>query len=130
MPGNGITNREQLFRDAEGNPMLSSSGLEISLKDFAVTSLSDGLTDFSINIDSEMLCRLLGEAEHWDNKTTNMTGAEPPPLKRKYRQRTPEDQLTVSDEERFVEEERRVRIKTEKLDKRYGEEGVSAEEST
>lgn len=35
----------------------------------------------------------------------------------------------MSDEEKVIEEERRMRRKTEKADKSYGEEGLSAEES-
>ena len=78
-------------------------------------------------IDSETLCKLLGEAENWDNKAITMQGAKPPQFKRKWRPQTPPEQLTFSDEEKFVEEERRARRKSEKLDKPYNEESISGE---
>jgi len=55
---------------------------------------------------------------------------KPVRIKRKYRQRTPDEQLTMSDEEKVIEEERRMRRKTEKADKSYGEERLSAEASS
>ncbi|CZR64903.1 uncharacterized protein PAC_14803 [Phialocephala subalpina] len=121
----------QLFRDAEGNHLISpSSSLKLSLKDFAIEEVTQGVPDSSIVIDSKTLCKLLGEAENWDNKTITMQGAKPPRFKRKWRPQTPPEQLTFSDEEKFVEEERRVRRKSEKLDKPYDEEGVLAEDSS
>lgn len=51
-------------------------------------------------------------------------------MKRKYRQRTPDEQLTMSDEKKVIEEERRMRRKTEKADKSYGEEELSAKTSS
>jgi hypothetical protein len=80
-------------------------------------------------IDFKTLCKLLGEVENWDNKTITIQGAEPPQFKRKWRLQTPPEQLTFSDKEKFVEEERQVRRKSEKLDKPYHEEGVFAEDS-
>lgn len=127
----GSTDTEQLFRDAEGNHLLSpSSSLKLSLKDFAIEEVTHGVPDLPIVIDSKTLCKLLGEAENWDNKTITMQGAKPPQFKRKWRPQTPPEQLTFSDEEKFVEEERRVRRKSEKLDKPYNEDGVFAEDSS
>jgi hypothetical protein len=125
------TDTEQLFRDAEGNHLLSpSSSLKLSLKDFAIEEVTNGVPDLPIVIDSKTLCKLLGEAENWDSKTITMQGAKPPQFKRKWRPQTPPEQLTFSDEEKFVEEERRVRRKSEKLDKPYNEDGVFAEDSS
>jgi len=125
------TDTEQLFRDAEGNHLLiPSSSLKLSLKDFAIEEVTYGIPDLPIVIDSKTLCELLGEAENWDNKTMTMQGAKPPPFKRKWRPQTPPEQLTFSDKEKFVEEERRVRRKSEKLDRPYNEEGVVAEDSS
>jgi len=73
---------------------------------------------------------LLAEAEKWNDKSTLIQGVMPARIKRKYRQRTPEEQLTMSDEEKVMEEERRMRRKTEKTDKSHGEEGLSAEASS
>ncbi|KAH6668978.1 hypothetical protein B0J14DRAFT_674532 [Halenospora varia] len=121
----------QLFRDAEGNHLLSpSSGLKLSLKDFAIEEVTHGVPDLPIVIDSKTLCKLLGEAENRDNKTMTMQGAKPPRFKRKWRPQTPPEQLTFSDEEKFVEVKRRVRRKSEKLDKPYNEEGVFAKDSS
>ncbi|KAG0653111.1 hypothetical protein D0Z07_9397 [Hyphodiscus hymeniophilus] len=126
-----FSDTEQLFRNAEGNHLLSpSSSLNLSLKDFAIEEVTHGVPDLPIVIDSRTLCKLLSEAENWDNKTMTMQGAKPPPFKRKWRPQTPPEQLTFSDEERFVEEERRVRRKSEKLDKPYNEEGVFAKDSS
>ncbi len=113
---------KQLFRDAEGNPILSSSGLVIPLNNFAVQALSNGLPDSSVVIDPETLCTLLAKAEKWNDKSTLLQGIKPAPIKRKYRQQTPDEQLTMSDEEKIVEEERRMQRKAEKADKSYGEE--------
>jgi len=116
----------ELFRDAEGSPILSSSGLELPLNNFAVQALTKGLPDSSVIVDPGTLCTLLAKAERWNDKSTLLQGVKPARIKRKYRQRTPDEQLTMSDEEKVVEEERRMRRKTEKADKSYGEEGLSA----
>jgi hypothetical protein len=60
----------------------------------------------------ETLCTLLAEAEKWNDKSTLLQGVKPARIKRKYRQRTPDEQLTMSDEEKIIEEERRIRRKT------------------
>lgn len=73
---------------------------------------------------------MLAEAEKWNDKSTLLQGVKPARIKRKYRQRTPDEQLTMSDEERITEEERRIRRKTEKEDKPYGGEGLSVEASS
>ena len=57
----------------------------------------------------ETLCTLLAEAEKWNDKSTLLQGVKPAGIKRKYRQSTPDEQLTMSDEEKFKEEERRIR---------------------
>ncbi|TAQ83685.1 hypothetical protein B7494_g7995 [Chlorociboria aeruginascens] len=119
----------ELFRDAEGNPILSSPGLELPLDNFAVPALSNGLPDCSVIVGPETLCRLLAKAEEWDNKTRLHLGIKPASLKRKHRQITPEEQLTMSDEEKVIEEEQRAERKTEMADKSYTEEGSSAEAS-
>ncbi|CZR67846.1 uncharacterized protein PAC_17745 [Phialocephala subalpina] len=125
------TDTEQLFRDAEGNDLLSpSSGLKLSLKDFAIEEIIHGVPDLPIVIDSKPWYKLLGEAENWDNKTMTMQGAKPPRFKRKWRPQTPPEQPIFSDEEKFVEVERRVRRNSEKLDIPYNEEGVFAEDSS
>jgi hypothetical protein len=68
----------------EGNRLFSlSSGLKLSLKDFAIDAITRGVPNSSIVIDSGPLCKLLGEAENWDNKTKTMQGAKPPRFKRK-----------------------------------------------
>jgi len=127
----GFTNTEQLFRDAKGNHLLSpSSSLKLSLKDLAIEEITHSVPDLPIVIDSETLCKLLGEAENWDNRTTTMQGAKPLRFKRKWPPQMPSEQLTLSDEEKLVEKERRVRRKSEKLDKPYNEEGASAEDSS
>lgn len=127
----GSTDIEQLFRDAEGNHLLSpSSGLRLSLKDFAIEEVTHGAPDLPIMIDSKTLCKLLGEAENWDNKTMTMQGAKPSRCKRKWRPQTPPEQLTFSDEEKFMEVKRWVRRKSEDLDKPYNKEGVFAEDSS
>ncbi len=55
----GSTDTEQLFRDAEGNHLLSpSSSLKLSLKDFAIEELTNGVPDLPIVIDAKTLCRL------------------------------------------------------------------------
>ena len=110
--------------------MLSSSGLKLPLDNFAVQALSDGLPDCSVTVSPETLCTLLAEAEKWNEKSTLLQGIKPARIKRKYRQRTPEEQLTMSDEERVREEERRIRRRTEKADKAYGEERMLAEASS
>jgi hypothetical protein len=126
--GKGSTDTDQLFRDAKGNHLLSlSSSLKLSLKDFAVEEVTRSVPDLSIMIDSETLCKLLGEAENWDNKAITMQGAKPPQFKRKWRPQTPPEQLTFSDEEKFLEEERQIRRKSEKLDKPYNEESIIGE---
>ena len=73
---------------------------------------------------------MLVEAEKWNDKSTLLQGVKPARIKRKYRQRTPDERLTMSDEEKVIEEERRIRRKTEKADKSYGDEGLSAEVSS
>jgi hypothetical protein len=73
---------------------------------------------------------LLAEAGKWNDKSTLLQGVKPTPIKRKYLHRTPDEQLTMSDEERVREEERRIRRKTEKADKSYSEERLSAEASS
>ena len=73
---------------------------------------------------------MLAKAEKWNDKSTLLQGVKPAQIKRKYRQGTPEEQLTMSDEEKVIEEERRMRRKTEKADKSYGEEGLEAEASS
>ncbi|CZT48682.1 uncharacterized protein RSE6_09421 [Rhynchosporium secalis] len=107
----------ELFRDSEGNPILSSSGLKLPLENFAVQALSDGLPDCSVIIGPEVLCTLLAKAEKWNGKSTLPQGVKPARIKRKYREITPEEQLTISDEERIREEERRIQRRTEKADK-------------
>jgi hypothetical protein len=127
----GLTNTYQLFRDAQGNPILSpTSGLELALKEFVIQEMADNIPDSSIVIDSETLCKLLGEAETWDQKTTTMQGAKPRPFKRKWRQKTPPEELGSSDEEKFKEAERRVRRKSERLDMPYDGERAPAEDSS
>ncbi|KAH6694907.1 hypothetical protein BKA61DRAFT_683601 [Leptodontidium sp. MPI-SDFR-AT-0119] len=76
----------ELFRDAEGNPILSSTGLELPLNNFAVQVLSNGLPDCSVIIGPETLCTLLAEAEKWHDKSISLEGVKPPRMKRKYRQ--------------------------------------------
>lgn len=121
----------ELFRDAEGNSILPSSGLELPLDNFAVQELSDRVPNSSVTIDSETLCALLAEAEKWNGKSTLLQGVKPARIKSKYRQRTPEEQLTLSDEEKVIEEERRMRrTTTEKADNSYSEEGLPAEVSS
>jgi hypothetical protein len=74
-------------------------------------------------IDSETLCRLLGEAEDWDQKTTTLQGVKKPrPFKRKWREKTPPEELRSSDEEKFKEAERWVRRKSEWLHLMVGRE--------
>jgi hypothetical protein len=73
---------------------------------------------------------LLAEVEKWNDKSILLQGVKPVRIKRKYRQRTPDEQLTISDEEKVIKEERRMRRKTEKADKSYSEEGLSAEASS
>jgi hypothetical protein len=70
---------------------------------------------------------LLDEAEKRYNKTTTKQGIKDPPIKRKRRRETPPEQLTISDEEKFAGEERRLRKKLKKLDRPYHEDGVPAE---
>ena len=125
-----IPDIEQVFRDAGGNPILSSSGLKLPLNNFAVQALSNGLPDSSVIVDPKTLCTLLAEAEEWNDKSTLLQGIMPAQLKRKYRQQTPDEQLTTSDEEKLVEKERRMQRKIEKADKSYGEERLSAEASS
>ena len=67
----------------------------------------------------ETLCTLLTEAERLNDKSTLLQGVNPAGIKRKYRQSTPDEQLTMSDEKKFKKEERRIRKKTEKADKSY-----------
>ncbi len=111
----GSTDAKQLFRDAEGNHLLSSSsGLKLSLKDFATEEVTHGVPDLPIVINSETLCKLLGDAENFYKETMTMQGVKPPPFKRKWCPQTPPEQLTFSDEEKFVEEERQVMRKLEK----------------
>ncbi|KAH8726976.1 hypothetical protein GQ44DRAFT_758501 [Phaeosphaeriaceae sp. PMI808] len=112
----------ELFRDAEGNPILSSSGLELPLDNFALQALSNGLPDCSVIVGPETLCTLLAKAEMWDCKARIPQGVGPASIKRKQREETPEEQLTMLDEEKFIEEERRVQRKTEKADKSFSEE--------
>jgi hypothetical protein len=60
----GLANTDDLFRDAQGNPVFSpTSSLELSLQDFVIQEIADNVPDTSVVIDSETLCRLLGEAE-------------------------------------------------------------------
>jgi hypothetical protein len=59
-----------------------------------------------------------------------MQGDKRLPFKRKRREATPPEELTLSDEEKFKKAELRVRRKTEKLDPSYGDEQVLAEESS
>jgi hypothetical protein len=73
---------------------------------------------------------VLAKAEKWNDKSILLQGVKPARIKRKYRRRTPDEQLTTSDEEKVIEEERRIRRKTEKVDKSYGEEGQPAEVSS
>ena len=119
-----ITDIEWLFRDAEANSILSSAGLELSLDNFAVQALSNGLSNCSVIVRSETLCTLLTEAEEWHDKSTILESVKSARMKRKHRQKTPKEQLTMSDEEKFVEKERRIRMKTEKKDEFYSEEGL------
>ncbi|KAF2761483.1 hypothetical protein EJ05DRAFT_536253 [Pseudovirgaria hyperparasitica] len=120
----------ELFRDAEGNPVRSSAGLELPLNNFATQALSDGLPECSVIVCPETLCKLLAKAEKWNDKSTLLQGVKPARIKRKYRQKTPEEQLTVSDEEKVIEEERRTLRKIEKADKSYGDESLSDEASS
>jgi len=120
-----------LFRDAQGNPVHPlTSGLELALKDFAVQEIANNVPDASILIDSETLCRLLAEAEDEDQQATAMQGAKPWPFKRKWREKTPPEELRSSDEEKFKEAERRVRKKTQMLDRPYGGEKAPVEGSS
>src|SRR5438045_3635706 len=65
----GLTKTNQLFRDAQGNPIFSpTSGLELALKDFVIQEIAGNVPDSSIVIDSETLCKLLSEAEDWYQK--------------------------------------------------------------
>jgi hypothetical protein len=75
---------------------------------FAVQALSNGLPDSSVIVDPETLCTLLAKAEKWNDKST-LQGIKPARIKRKYRQRTPAEQLTMSDEEKVIKEEDRRR---------------------
>jgi hypothetical protein len=95
-----------------------------------VQALTNGLPDSSIIVDPETLCTLLAKAERWNDKSTLLQGVKPARIKRKYRQQTPDEQLTMSDEEKVIEEERRMRRKRENEDKSYGDEGLSAEASS
>ena len=70
---------------------------------------------------------MLAKAEKWNDKSTLLQGVKPARIKRKYRQRMPDEQLTMSDEVKVKEDERRMRWKA---DKSYGEEGLLAEVSS
>jgi hypothetical protein len=89
-----------------------------------VQALTNGLPDSSLVVDPETLCKLLATAEEWNDKSTLLHGAKPAGIKRKYRQRASDEQLTMSDEEKVIEEERRIPKKTDNADKSYGEEGL------
>jgi hypothetical protein len=66
----------------------------------------------------------LGEAEAQYKIVKTKQGPKPQAFKRKRREATPPEELTLSDEEKVKEAERRVRRKTEKLDPSYGDEQV------
>lgn len=76
-------------------------------------TLSNRLPDCSVIVGPETLCTLLADAEKWNDKSILLEGVKPARIKRKYRQRTPDEQLTISDEEKVREKERRIRRKTE-----------------
>ena len=59
-----------------------------------------------------------------------MQGLKAEAFKRKWREDTPPEELTLSDEEKFEEAEQQVRRKIGKLDPSYGDEQVLAEESS
>ncbi len=72
------------------------------------------IANHSIIIDSHILHTILNEAEDDDNQMRTWQRISHQPSKRKeYRERTPPEQLTPSDEEKIVEKERRVRRKRE-----------------
>ncbi|KAF2425540.1 hypothetical protein EJ08DRAFT_736738 [Tothia fuscella] len=58
----------ELFRDAEGNPISYSPGLKLPLNDFALQSMSEGLPECSVIVDAEKLCTKLSKAEAEEEK--------------------------------------------------------------
>jgi hypothetical protein len=92
--------------------------------------LARNVSDHTIEILAATLCRLLGEAEEWDEKTKSTQGAKPKPIKRKWRKKTPPEELRSSDEEKYKEDERQVRKKSDKLDGSYDEDIALVGESS
>jgi hypothetical protein len=127
-----LTNTNKPFRDDHGNPVPApASSLKLALKDFAVRERADNVPDISVVIDSETLCELLGKAESWYQRMAELE--ELPiakPFKRKFREKTPPEELSCSDEKKFREAERRVRKKSERQDRTYGGERTPANSSS
>ncbi|OBT50221.1 hypothetical protein VE04_09152 [Pseudogymnoascus sp. 24MN13] len=114
----------QVFRDEQGNANTSlGAGLRLELRDFAPPSLpledspegdrppryARDLTD-SFLIDSVTLCGFLDEAEKEEHESKQKIGFVEPlqrGARKRYRTKTPPDELNSEDERKFEEDERR-----------------------
>lgn len=126
----------QVFRDEQGNANTSrDAGLRLGLRDFAPPSLPLGdspegdcppgcasdLTD-SFLIDSVTLCRFLDEAEKEEQESKQKIGFVEPlqqGARKRYRTKTPPEELNSEDESKFEEDERRVRARMTNDDSYY-----------
>ncbi|KFY32935.1 hypothetical protein V495_08593 [Pseudogymnoascus sp. VKM F-4514 (FW-929)] len=126
----------QDFRDEQGNANTSpGAGLRLELRDFAPPSLplednpkgdrppgcARDLTD-SFLIDSVTLCRFLDEAEKEEQESKQEIGFVEPlqrGARKRYRTKTPPEQLNSEDESKFEEDERRVRARVTEDDSSY-----------
>ncbi|OBT82435.1 hypothetical protein VE02_08926 [Pseudogymnoascus sp. 03VT05] len=130
------TVHHQVFRDEQGNANTSrDAGLRLGLRDFAPPSLpledslagdcppgcASDLTD-SFLIDSVTLCRFLNEAEKEEQESKHKIGFVEPlqqGARKRYRTKTPPEELNSEDESKFEEDERRVRARMTNDDSSY-----------
>jgi hypothetical protein len=126
----------QVFRDEQGNANTSrEAGLRLGLRDFAPPSLpledspegdcppgcASDLTD-SFLIDSVTLCPFLDEAEKEEQESKQKIGFVEPlqrGARKRYRTKTPPEELNSEDESKFEEDERRVRARMTNDDSSY-----------
>ncbi|KAH8723921.1 hypothetical protein GQ44DRAFT_577396, partial [Phaeosphaeriaceae sp. PMI808] len=101
---------DQVFRDEQGNPT-NHQGLQLCLSDFACEELTTDIIDSEerkIKVSTQDICHYLVIAEDKIRRqNTLIKHTVVPGVKKRKRLETPSEEITSSDEARYVKEEER-----------------------